>query len=297
MFEKWKGTDWILSGLILCIGAAEAVHLLCLFGGKTIGFGNRLFCVLVILGLLLMGGAFLWTRGRRHQTILPKEAYDRTEKVLLLVLMGLFLLQLLFPFLQEGRYLQGDMMVETVNSFLQIDRIYQVNPMTGEAYSVGLPLRIRILGLPTLYTFLCKVLGAAPDFLVWSMIPGAVCFFSYCSFASLAEGLFPQKRKRRLLFLVLVSLLFFCGSYAYGMDGFGLLYCGWRGVTIRNLILLPYTLSLCLRKRYQETLLCILAEACIVWTLYGLGMCIALVGLFVVTNGVCKRFERRKRAC
>lgn len=53
MFERVKVTDWVLNGLILCIGAAEAVHLLCLFGGKTISFGSRLFLLLAGLCIVL----------------------------------------------------------------------------------------------------------------------------------------------------------------------------------------------------------------------------------------------------
>ena len=296
MFERVKATDWVLNGLIFCIGAAEAVHLLCLFGGKTIGFGSRLFLLLAGLCIVLTVCFCLFARGRRpsaKQTVF----FDRTEKWLLAAFVCLVLLQLLFPALKGTRYLDGDMTVETVVSFLQTDRIYQINPMTGAPYSVGLPLRIKVLGLPSLYTFLCRSLGFSPSFFVWCIVPGAVCLFTYCGFTGLAHGLFPEDRKRRLLFLVLVSLLLFCGSYQFGMDGFGLLFCGWRAVTIRNLVLLPYTLSLCLRKRYPETVLCMLAEACITWTFYGLGMCCAMTVLFLVADRARSHFERRGQGC
>lgn len=70
------------------------------------------------------------------------------------------------------------------------------------------------------------------------------------------------------------------------MDGFSLLYCGYRGVTVRNLVLIPYVFSLGLRKRWKTVLLCILAEACIVWTLYGLGAgLLTAAGLFLAERG------------
>ena len=297
MFERYKVTDWVLNGLIFCIGAAEAVHLVCLFGGRTVGFGSSLFMVLAAFCVLLTVVASLFAGKRRTEAKRRTGFGDRTEKLLLAAFLCLVLLQLLFPLLQGSRCLDGDMTVETVVSFLQTDGIYRVNPMTGAAYSVGLPMRIKVLGLPSLYTFLCRTFGCAPDVFVWYIVPAAVCLFTYCGFAGLAHGLFPEDRKRRLLFLVLVSLLIFCGSYRFGMDGFGLLFCGWRAVTIRNLILLPYTLSLCLRKRYPETVLCVLAEACITWTFYGLGMCAAMTVLFFAVDCARSHFERRRREC
>lgn len=84
------------------------------------------------------------------------------------------------------------------------------------------------------------------------------------------------------MFMLFASVVMWVGSYAFVMDGFGLLFAGWRGVTIRNCILVPYTLSLCLRGKQVHALLCVVAEACILWTLYGLGVCsLVLVGITV----------------
>lgn len=74
--------------------------------------------------------------------------------------------------------------------------------------------------------------------------------------------------------MVIVALLFWAGAYHYVMDGFGILYGGFKGTTIRNVVLMPYLLSLCLRRRWAAVFLCIAAEACIVWTLYGAGICL-----------------------
>ncbi len=42
-------------------------------------------------------------------------------------------------------------------------------------------------------------------------------------------------------------------------------------MTIRAAVLLPYLLSCLMDRKYTGVILCILAEACIVWTLYGAG--------------------------
>jgi hypothetical protein len=70
----------------------------------------------------------------------------------------------------------------------------------------------------------------------------------------------------------------FCvGDYLYGMDGFGLLHCGFRGVTIRSTVLVPYVFGLAMRRKWKAAVLGIVAEACIVWTLYGMGVCLLVV--------------------
>ena len=80
----------------------------------------------------------------------------------------------------------------------------------------------------------------------------------------------------------------------YGMDGFGVMHSGFRGVTIRAAILLPYTVGLVLRKKYKLLVLCVLAEACVVWTFYGLGACLLVSVGMLVTDYLIKWFAGRK---
>ena len=179
----------------------------------------------------------------------------------------------------------GDMTVETVESFLATDGVYLVNPLTGQSYETGVPLRIRILCLPTLYGILCRIFGLGTAELVWKLVPLLVLFMSYMAFWTLAKALFGEDKDKgkRVLFIALVAALFCVGDYMYGMDGFGLLHCGYRGVTIRGGILLPYTFGLALRHKWRLVFFCVLAEACIVWTLYGMGACLlAALGMGAV---------------
>lgn len=46
-----------------------------------------------------------------------------------------------------------------------------------------------------------------------------------------------------------------------GVDGFDVFYGGFRGVTIRAAVLLPYLLSCLMDRKYTGVILCILAEA------------------------------------
>jgi len=106
--------------------------------------------------------------------------------------------------------------------------------------------------------------------------------------------LFPGSNRR--LFLLLVALLFLFGNYQYGLDGFGVQFAGGRGETIRAVILIPYVISAVLRRKWYLVGLCIIVEACIVWTFYGMGACLLVAaGMLLVQNvpGWLKRFGRR----
>ncbi|MCM1091185.1 MAG: DUF6077 domain-containing protein [Butyrivibrio sp.] len=216
-------------------------------------------------------------------------------------------------------YRAGDMTVETVESFLETDGVYQVNPLTGRPYknsisneilnsyyyphvvawldpSSDIPFRIQILCLPTLYGILCRIFGLSAARVVWELILLHVLLMCYLAFDRLAHALFADDKRRgrveRLLFMTLIAAVLCAGDYLYGMDGFGLLYCGFRGVTIRNVVLLPYVFGLALRRRWRLAALCILAEACIVWTLYGMGACLVVtLGMAVLRLWYKKRTE------
>jgi hypothetical protein len=93
--------------------------------------------------------------------------------------------------------------------------------------------------------------------------------------------------------MLLVSVLFWCGGYMDSMDGFLLMYCGYSGVAIRNAVLIPFVVGMCLQKKWKPAVLAILAEACIVWTLYGLGACFFVTaGLLLVSLWMGKRARR-----
>ena len=281
--------DYLITVEILIIGLAEAAHLAAVFGGMP--FHLCAMLLWVFAGALgVFGAGALFFRRQALADVLKKkkqkEPANSKEIIILYEVFALMLIsQLLFIWLGEGSWREKDMTVETVGSFLVSDGIYRVNPMTGMPYMDGMPLRLKILCLPTLYASVCKLTGLHPDLLVRMIVPTLTLFSCYGAFASLAGCLFSDteegsSKSRQACFLVIVSLLLWAGAYRYGMDGFNILCCGWRGVTIRNGVILPWMFSLCLRKKWISVFLCILAEACIVWTLYGCGVCLlAAVGM------------------
>ena len=93
--------------------------------------------------------------------------------------------------------------------------------------------------------------------------------------------------------MIAVALVLWVSDYMPGMDGFAVLHSGFRGVSIRASVLLPYTFGLMLRRKYKLVFFCILAEVCMVWTFYGMGACVAVaVGMLCVRIGLDRWAKR-----
>lgn len=277
MTRDYSFSDIIVTFLILLTGAAEAAHLFGVFLNRPFSECVVVFGVLALAALAVTVFAVLWRLRRKGKSAAVKRRWTGAEKVLLAVFAGLLLTQIVYIVMGKNIYRQGDMTVETVGSFLENNGIYLVNPITGNGYEGGIPTRLKILCLPTLYASLCSIFHVSPAALVWQAVPVAVLLCCYGAYFCLGRSLFSENRVRQLCFLIAAALVIWAGSYDFGVDGFNLLFSGWRGVTLRNGVLVPYAVSLCLRKKYLHALLCVLAEACIVWTLYGLGACVIVI--------------------
>lgn len=292
--------DYLLAGGFIIVGLAEAAHLSTVFLGRP--FSD---CTVIWLALQ----AALLTAAVGHGIVRKcrSGAMGKTSKrfwakfgladwILCIMLVCVIASQLAFIFAAGGGYRQGDMTVETVNSFLETNETYSVNPLTGRAYTGGIPLRLRILCLPALYGSICGITGLSPQFVVWKLAPVLTLFGCYLAYGVLARSLFPDDGKKRGCFLVAVALLLWAENYMFCMDGFGVLSCGSRGVVIRNAVLLPWLFSLLIRKRRIAALLCIFAEACMVWTLYGLGACVAVTVGMAAAGFVARVYTSGKEA-
>lgn len=284
------GADALLTGNLILTGLAVTAHVAAVFTGQSF---SRCTTIFIIMGAVLLSAAALFLfygimHGRKKKNGEASAANsalksDLVEKVLVGIFWILVTVQLMNLLWNTGAYMKGDMTVETVGSFLRTDGIYCVNPMTGQAYTEGIPVRLKILCLPALYGFFCRLSGLAPETVVSAAVPVWVFVSSYAAFFCVGKSLFPESGKKRACFLIAIVILIWAGCGFFSLDGFDLLYCGYRGVTMRNLVLIPYLISLCLRKRWKSAVLCILAEACIVWTFYGLGACLLVaVGLFLM---------------
>lgn len=278
--KKYFVGDYLLAGGFVIVGLAEAAHLSAVFLGRT--FSDCTVIWLALQAALLVAavghGIVMRCRGGAMEKTGKRfwAKFGLADWVLCILLVCVITSQLAFIFAVDGGYRQGDMTVETVNSFLETNEVYSVNPMTGRPYTGGIPLRLKILCLPALYGSICRITGLSPQIVVWKLVPVLTLFGCYLAYSVLARSLFPDNGKKRVCFLTAVALLLWAENYMFCMDGFGVLSCGFRGVVIRNAVLLPWLFSLLIRKKRIAALLCIFAEACLVWTLYGLGVCAAV---------------------
>ena len=295
MTQEWSLSDNVLTGWMLCIGLAEAVHLGAVAAGWSFLRTVSIFTVLIGIGCLVMAGVLLVNK-KKNSTQKPQQTRQlkNPEKLVWTAFGVLALMQLIYVMTMQSVYVQSDMTLESVNSFIDSDAIYQINPLTGKEYTAGMPMRLRILCLPTLYAILAQGFQLDTEMLVYGMIPALVLVGCYLAYGTLAKKLFPKKPFSSGVFMILVAILLMAGDYSYGMDGFGVLHSGFRGVSIRAAILLPYTVGLMLRRKYKLVVLCILTEACIVWTLYGMGACFLVAAVMLCLEILSKYLATRQ---
>lgn len=292
--SKLYMADYMITGWLVTIGLVEGAHLAAAFLGwnltKTVWAW-----VAVVLFLALACGVVIFSFAPKGKNVkkgtFRLQFRDAGQIWLCIGFLILFTWQIMTIVSQEGLYRTGDMTAETVVSFLETDGVYMVNPLTGRAYESGIPMRIRILCLPTFYSALCRVFGIGGTVLVWQIVPVMVLCLSYAVFWLLGKSLFRDSGESNsiLIFMFLTAVVFCAGEYAWGMDGFGLLHCGFQGVTVRNTVLVPYLFSLLLRKKWCPILLVVFVEACITWTFYGMGVCLAIVAVWSVLSFLDKR--------
>lgn len=272
-------------GMVIGIGLMQVGHLAGLFANLSLG---RVVITMGVLWIFVTVAALvalvvLLARQRGKLGWLNGHAGEKT--FLPLVFIGLLLFQMLFVFCMKPVNTPGDITLETVQSFLAEDGIYRVMPLTGDVSESGMPLRYKILCLPTLYAVLSKGFQVEASLLVCHVVPVVVLAGMYFSYYHLSGVLFGRTAlKKRYLFLVIVALLMLFTDGAVFSDGYNGLHGGYLGTSIRNLILVPYTIAAALEKRWWKALLCVLAEVCIAWTLWGCGVCLlVLAGMYLIT--------------
>lgn len=275
--------DSIVVGGLFVIGLAEAAHMGALVLGQSFSVCVKLFLTGLVLLLFLAGILVMIHRGKMEKF---SSVRDKKSNKYIFVFALFVLLQILCLVTGQETYLTGDMTVEMVNTMLSTDTIYQINPMTGQAYILGIPMRLKILCLPTFYAILCELFGMSAVGVVWTVVPVLVLVGCYMAYFTVAKALFAEEVQKRWVFMIVVAVILWLANSMYGLDGFGLQYAGFRGVSIRMAVLVPYTVGLVLRRKWLLVALCVLVEACTVWTFYGMGVCLLVaLGMIIMKRG------------
>lgn len=295
--------EFYICGLCMLIGVAEVAHVAAVFLHWDVKRLAAIFGVGIAVLCAMLAVWLLWKRGRRmeasgarvHGPEVSGSKISTPAERSIPWLGGALALSVLFQIILiaagDMAYRDGDMTLETVQTFLAQNGVYTVNPLTGQPYSGGIPLRLQILCLPGLYTAICTLTGIEASVLIFHVWPVVVLLASYAAFAGLAGHLFGKDRKTVLILLLIVSALIWMGDYMVAMDGFQLMHCGYRGTALRNCVLVPFALHMSLKKNWFGVILAILAEACIVWTLYGMGVCVLVAALTLLIRFIISRRE------
>lgn len=276
--------DSVVCGFLGSIGIIQIAHTLGLMKNFTLSRTGVVLLVLLSVGTLLMAGVSLIGIFKKRALYKDVTLHEVVPTSLVILVLIVYLVQSLFIFCKNPIIIPGDITLETVQSFLAEDGIYKVMPLTGEYSEVGMPLRYTILCLPTFYAVLAEKMNLEAELVICHMVPVVVLGISYMAYFRLSESLFGKSAwKSRYYFLLAVSILFTFSEQAVFLDGYGALHAGYLGMGIRNLILVPYVISATLERRYWKAVLCVLAEACIAWTFYGCGVCLAItLGLLIL---------------
>lgn len=270
--------DCFVCGFLGCIGIAQVVHCIGLFGKMSLNITGKIWLVLLLSFTILM--AVVGLIGIRRNKFINDDFsnYSMAEMSLPIIVLGMFFVQSIYIFCREPITVPGDIIPETVQSFLVQDGIYQVMPLTGEQSELGMPFRYTILCLPTMYAVIADTFQLDSGLVIFHVVPVVILGASYLAYFCLGKSLFGKSRlKECYIFLLAVGILFLFSDQAMFLDGYGALHAGYIGTSIRNLVLVPYVISAMLDREYGKAVFCILAEACITWTIYGFGVCIVIV--------------------
>lgn len=271
---------WIISGLWVLLGCAEAAHLIVLMTSRSLQTYTILCSVFVLAGLFAYTGCFfVWYHNQKKQGR-RREAFHASPYMAVFAVMALITVYHFgkgyVPDLQDAVY-------ELVIGNLESGSIMTVHPFTGQIGEETMPMRMQILFLSSFYSGLITVSQQSQYIIMCKVVPMCIWVLSMLMYMAFARKLFGEDRDKRWMFLSVVAFLLLATSGSEGLMGYRLFYAGFSGETIRALVLIPYTLYVCWQKKWILAVLAVLAEACLVWTTYGAGYCLFItVCMFLV---------------
>ncbi|MCD7750677.1 MAG: DUF6077 domain-containing protein [Lachnospiraceae bacterium] len=283
----------LISGLMIIWGFAEGAYLYVLMTGGTLAAYEGLLAPALIAGA---AAAFLLCRWYRRlcgrgRNPLPAGKLSLREGGAYFIILAAAGIVTLSHF--TGYYVVDlsdavyEMAINTVSGGVLAGQ----HPFTGEAAG-SIPLRIRILGLYALYAAVMDKAGLSAYMLMGQIVPAIIWFLHMGIMASLGRTLLRGRERYLWLFVSLAAVMVLATAHIEGMIGYRLFYEGFSGETIRAAILLPFCVLCCCQKRWLPALLCVAAEASLVWTTYGIGYCALVMVVFLAVTLWQKRREK-----
>ncbi len=135
-----------------------------------------------------------------------------------------------------------DYTVETVNTTLESDLIYENNPYMGSTFQYGITFRGKLVTLPLFYAFLTKVTGLKATVVVYQIIPIWALLLSMLSFIQLGKALFSDKERYPLYFATGIGILNLFGVFSRNCIFFYRMRKGFSGESFLISIFYPLLL-------------------------------------------------------
>lgn len=282
---------------ISILGAAEAINLLALAKHMQVDKASKLFLV----AFILVSVAFIVIL-----TILVKKDFSsikaqvndiKSNKLSIFIyicFIAMVIFQIIFHYHLCKPYIAGDITGETVTTFIRSNEFHTINPMTGLPYTEGIPNRLKILCIPSLYAFISSLTGINPYTLCYRLAPAFIVPVAYLVYSLYAKYLFGKDTLKKPAFMLIISFVLFLGFIGTITETRFLMTQAWSPEAIRNTIILPFIIISLFNKKWWDVVICILAEAVLCWTLYGLGYGVVLTALYLIVSFVYKTYRKKK---
>lgn len=184
--------------------------------------------------------------------------------------LGIFAIQIMVIFMMMPDTAK-DFTVETVNTTLVSDLIYENHPEMGSTFLYGITFRGKLVTLPLFYAYVLQVFGGQAATLVYRVIPGWLLTLNALVYWLWGSELFAHEKKdwnRAFVFVMGIGLLNVFGSFAKNCVFYYQIYRGFRGETFVYGLLLPYSVLLCSRifagKKYKSIIYFLMTIWCAV---------------------------------
>lgn len=294
--------DTYLSGVLTLFALSGSVQLFLVLGQK--GFVEYIIIYVTLLFLLFIPGILLFgveiRKKRRERTFTERFKgfcrswfVDRASQIFSFLTILVFLV--CFVRVVFGTVdLRGDFTLETVQTTLETDTIYEYNSFTGQVLKEGMPIRQKILTMPFFLAMLCEICQVDPSILVYRVFPCFVLIWTILMYARWGSLLYSKQREKESGFLLLIGVLLLFGDYARLSPAALLLHQGFTGNAFCAAVVIPYCIYLCMKEKWVLALLCIATEIFLIWTTYGFGYCFLIV-LFFAMWKIGQNIYRKKR--
>lgn len=172
--------------------------------------------------------------------------------------------------------------------------VNQISPYTGEFVDLTVLREYALSPYPILWGCLGKLFQIHPTYLMHTLLPIIFIPMVYMVLYLIGREVFPQDRKRQLLFLLFAALLNLFGGFSTRSPSSFLLFRIWQGKAMLCNIMVPMYYYLFLEKetkadgRYRYVKWWILALAACLVCFSSVMILPVLLGIFVLSDLVCR---------